>query len=244
MVDDAGLLLYASAGLLLVAALLSEILTERDARHRPVCIALALLSVCMIVRLALHAAVLHGGPYAGWARAAYHFEQLTRLVTAMLPAWLTWAALGRRGYPPGPSMVAIGYMIGGWVTLVVTYPSISGEALRLGYLSAELVSLALAVASILSWTRRSWPRIANPMAHDTTIVRPDGTRCSPPDGPRAHTWLAVLMIVGADIALLFVGAWRHGLFGDAYRLQQAGLVALYGALVVLHVIALRIARSA
>lgn len=214
--------------LLAVSAWAAWILAHLDARHRPMAIGLGAWSALILLGQLLNATILATpGPYTGLARAAFHIEEATRLVTAALPPWMALAVL--RKYPPGPSKfrmwtnrvagAAVVALV--WAWLVIEYPALRGEGLRRVYLVAELAALLVACAAILSWLRR--PR-------DLATA------------PRWYTTTPVLVIVGADVFLLVVGAWRYGLFGDAYRVQQWGLLPLWGAVAAVQGVALLLAR--
>jgi hypothetical protein len=233
-------LMCAPLALLVVSAVLAYLLSRKDRRHRPVAIGLGVMAVAVLGRLAMDAPLNVEGPHVGWMRAMFHFDQALLLVGVAALPWVTLATL--RALPPGPSTrhsswllrvaVPLSMML---VALVVGYPSIRGEALRRAYLAAELAALFWCAVAIVGWLRRrGWASqtIVVTEATETTFTLGGAA------GPRWYTLAVPLGLVGADAVLLAFGAWRYGLFGQAYTLQQAGLLALYAGLACVQVAAL------
>lgn len=208
--------------LLLASAVLAGLVALGDMRHRPVAIGIAAVSSAQIARALLHAYVLHGGPYSGWTRAAFHVEEGLYLLSTVMVPLMVMAVL--MDLPPGPGVGrwargALWTAYGGaWAGLIGGYPAIRADVLRQVYLVAELVALLVSCVAIASWVRRRGWRLES--------------------GPRWYSWTTVLMIVVADLVLLVGGAWRYGLFGEAYVVQQAGLLALWGGVAVVQGLAL------
>jgi hypothetical protein len=234
-----GVLLLVVSALLIVSAWAAWLLARLDARHRPVAQGLVAMTACMLAREGLHAYVLHGGPYAGWHRVAFHLEEATRLATAALPAWMALRVLTK--WPPGPTAGALGVVYGAaWVGLVARYPEVRADALRQAYLGAELTALFVALLAILSWAPRRLRAVLGIVSPSRAFV--GLSPVAPYDGPRWYTYGTVLVLVGGDLVLLIWGAWRWGLFGEAYVVQQGGLVTVWGIVALLQGAALVMAR--
>lgn len=237
-------LALAASSLLFASAALSLVLARLDPLHRPVAIAISATSGASIARAILRAAVLHGGPYTGWARAAFHIEQALYLVSTVAVPWLAIVTL--TAWPPGPTRArtlsawASAVLIGTALVLIAGYPGLRDGPLRQIYLGAELAALLGASIAIVSWIlRRGW-RGTNAPDGLRGLVHPDVI--GDVYGLRWYTWSAVLMIVVADLGLLFAGAWRYGLFGPAYEHQDAGLIALWGVVAAVHGTAIAVER--
>jgi len=246
-------MLLALPALLVLSAWAAWLLARVDVRHRPIAVGVGVWAALALLGRGVDVTMLAGaGPYTGWARAAFHIEEATRLVTAALPAWMALTVMTK--YPLGPSLRQ---HLAWWlpwacalVLLVIGYPELRGDALRRAYLGAELAALLVAVVAILSWVqRRGWRAgLADPSAAAragwTALLGP-----VPVLDIAADTWSSlwytygtVLAIVVGDVVLLGVGAWRYGLFGDAYVVQQGGLLGVWGIVALLQGTALVMAR--
>jgi hypothetical protein len=211
----------------LVAAISAVALARRRVDHRPIALALVVVTVASLGRAAMHAWVLRGGPYAGWARAAFHLEQALWLAGPATLAWVTLVALHPRCAmcPKAPildrihreaNQIVLAGLVGPiWVTLsaacVCLYPALRDGPLRLFYLAAQLSALLVCVASVVAWLRR-W-------------------------GHREVTLPAaiVLLLVACSLGDLLAGAWRYGLFGAAYETTQWILLVMYTVIAIVQI---------
>ncbi len=254
---DPGLLAGAAQLLLALSAVLATIRAGHAASGLPpmastsrsrgtgaVALGLVILSVAALAGGAL-SAPLHGGSYTGWLRVAFHGSEACYLADRAVLAWLSWQIVAGKS---GKGMLrpillpfasSLGFMVFGYPGLL------RGDTLRLFYLGAELAALlawagASGGAMIAGWRRR--PHLDE--------LRPEAAQVLgglPFRSPLAGALAAVVgtpertvvTILGAgNIVLLFVGAFGRGrTFFQAYHVQQAGLVAVWG------VVALVLARD-
>ena len=231
----------AASLLLLVSAFLAALLARGDARHWPLAHGVLAVSSASIARALLATYVLHGGPYEGWLRAAFHVEQALYLVGTVAIPWM--AAVTLR-HPPGPSgrvqRAIVGATYGVLGALIAGYPELRGGGLLRVYLGAEIVAIFMALLAVVLWVRRrGWLPEASKMLRDH--VAPN-VLFDMYGGVRWYTWAPLVLIIGGDLVLLLVGAWRYGLFGAAYVVQQWGLVALWGGVAAQQVVALALRR--
>lgn len=245
-------MMLAPLGLLVACAALAVLLARRDRQHRPVAIALWIMAGAALVRLALDAPLSVAGPHVGWTRALFHIDQALLLAGVFALPWVACVTLWDRFRRyPWPSMWIFGWLVS--VAMVaLDYPTLRGDALRRVYLAAELGTLFVCALAIVLWLRRlgslSRAQVAgglDPVPPKPGVVADDTTfPPGPGTSPRWYTIATVLVLVLGDAALLGLGAWQHGLFGNAYMLQQAGLLAVYFVIVCVHVAALVSGRKA
>ncbi len=254
-------LMLAPHAFLVASAVLAYLLARRDRRHRPVAIALVAIAIAEVLHLALRLLVLvparaelGAAPYAGFVRAIFHVTEGCYLVSVVALPWLAWETFteGGEDLPPGPgwrrrALLAVAAWAAVLLALVLGYPTLRGDVLRQVYLGAELAALFVCVVAIAPWLRRSpWTKPLNMMESmrpgaGETFARVAQT---PPPSPRWYTSASVLVLVAGDAVLLAAGAWRHGLFGAVYQIQQAGLLGLYFVIVCMHVFAIVSGRRA
>ncbi len=209
------MILLADRLLLPLAALLAVLLARRRADHRPVALALCLQSGTSLARLLLHGVLVgHPAPFASWPRVAFHLSQALTFVGNATFAWCCLAVLCPRLRTRG--------WIAGWVvgfagTIASLYPELRGAALVPIYLAAEL-------AALLVWALAS--------AH---AARADGLR-----GLVGTPARVVVTLLGAISLGALAGPWTAGLYDAAYSPQQASLLVLYTAIVLVHLVALRV----
>lgn len=257
--------------LLVLAAWGAWLLARIDTRHGPIAIGLgAWAALALLGRTLDVTALAADGPYHGLLRVAFRIEEATRLATAALPAWMALTTLAK--WPPGPTpfdaSVSLGIgarawivrgpdvlltfiTFGLWAYLVAGYPELHDDALRRVYLGTELAALFVAVVAILSLARRASvlsrerEAISDRLAKGWDDITANSGLENDADRaelPRWYTYGTVLALVVGDLALLIWGAWRWGLFGDAYVVQQSGLVAVWGTVAAIQVAALVLAR--
>jgi hypothetical protein len=136
-------------------------------------------------------------PFTGAARVAFHIDEaigISTLAAMAITAILLF--LRRRWLALLPGLAWAGAV----AYLSTHYPEVRGEALRRVYLAVELAALAIAAASIITW---SWRR-------------------EPPTPAR----ICMLAVCVVDGGMLFVGSQRWG-FWDRQDLEQACLTLLY-----------------
>ncbi len=254
--------------LLLTSAWAAWLLVRLDRRHRPIALGLVAMSSAQLVRALLRASALGAGPHAGWGRVAFYLDEGLYLLSTVALPWMAFATLRKRPYPPGPSPFARLWwplwIAGMCVWLVVGYPELRGDDLRKVYLGHELVALLVACVFIAAWVRRRdpvlWFKRLHPDDQDlwnrefargvasggpfraecrvleARLVRDEAGR------PRWYMWAPIVWLVAGDLLLLGVGAWRYGLFGAAYEVQQAGLLVVWGTVAAMQCAALVGAR--
>ncbi len=200
----------------LLAAFSALLLARRRASHRPVAWALCGIFAADAIRTAISYVLPCAGPFSSGAmRALFHVDQALFLTW---PAWLVWVTCRVLEPPnverwrPGFARVIRNLYTCAVVIVVGVYPDVRGDGLRTCYLAIELIALLICAGTIL--------------------------RAGPSQLERGASVAVVWLLVGVDLALLFCGAWRYGLFGDAYALTQAGLSVMYAALVGVQVFAL------
>ncbi len=249
-------LLHAPLALLVISAVLAYLLSRKDRRHRPVAIGLGVMAAAALGRLVMDAPLTVDGPHVGWMRAMFHVDQALLLVGVVALPWLAHEVFCE--LPPGPSRrrSAAAGSVWAWflLTMILGYPELRGELLRRLYLVNEMIALFVCAVAIASWAlRRGWtskipPSVENAIDACERAMGPGARNTfewiAAGAAPQWYTAFAVLALVGADVALLAFGAWRWGLFGDAYTVQQAGLLALYVAIAGAHVVALMLTRRA
>lgn len=234
-------MMLAPLGLLVASAALAFALARRDHRHRPVAIALGVIAGTGLARLALDGALQAPGPYTGWLRVVFHADQALLIAGVFTLPWLATETFA----PNRHGRLRYAFLAFAWaalliVYLVTQYPELRGDALRRVYLVAELASLFACVLAIVPWLRA---RGSTPKTDGDPLLPPGDPFPPGPGTPRWYTIACVLVLVLGDGALLFVGAWGRGLFGDAYVLQQAGLLAIYASVVGVQVAALMVSRQ-
>lgn len=212
-----------AALLLLAGAAVALIRAEKTKRGGAAARGLSALATADAFSAALRATVLTGGPYSGWARAAFHAHEaltLAGIVTVPLMAVAVFLPDTRRSRLLRTCVVAGGLLL--LAHLVVAYGhtrslplAARSEWLRLRYLFAEMTALSAACVAV--WrSRRVKPR-----------------------APASADAISVGCLVAGGLALLLVGAWDRGLFGPAYSVHQAGLAAMYLVVLVVQARALR-----
>jgi hypothetical protein len=243
----------------LAAAISAGCLARRRLDHRPVAIALAVATVASLLRAARWRWLVATdrfppGPYHGWARVGFHVEQALWLagpaalawvaLVALRPAWIapSWlykahGAIAFSHIASGKECNPIKVLVGRWLirvaeydqghlavaawallcaACVLAYPALRDGPLRRLYLGVQLAALLVASVAVASWLRRRWPLRERP---------------SPAE-------LVVLLLVLCSLIDLAVGSWRYGLFGAAYEPTQAVLIAMYGAIALVQVVAI------
>ena len=212
-------------------------LWRRVREHAPVAFALTLLFAVGLAQKAREVWIVPPGrklladppPYEGWQRVAFHaIEQAGELLTPAMVAWASlvvyshpvWLAAGPRTMAATPqgaepsAFEASGAsrfwglrLLGAWAytlaLFVLGYPELRRDALTRAYLGVHVASLLVGGAAAVALLRRARLR-------DLTV-----------------THACALMIVGFAALDLLVGAWRYGLYGEAYRATQGGLLGLY-----------------
>jgi len=204
-------MLWAARITLFLAAVSGMMVARKRRDHRP----LTLFLVWFVVMTALRAVLasrfgllrpVGSPPFTGAARMAFHVDQAIELSWSVGLAALTIVVFaGRRLIA-----TAIGLLwVGAVAYLAINYPEIRGDALRKVYLAAELAALAVAAASIVTWTwRKDLPMPAR---------------------------ICVLAICLTDGVTLIAGAWRWG-FWVHWELNQAAFALLYATITVYQVI--------
>jgi len=202
------MLRYLAGATLMLAAISAVALARRRHEHAPVAWYLGIIAVARLAGWSL--ALLPSGGTVWIARSA-----LWMTGSFALP-WLVVGAMSpeaRKGMRHARVVSAVASWLAVSGCLALAYPAIAAEEpMRLFYTALECASLLACCAFVISWLRRGAPiaRLrASTLAERTT-----------------------LSLVGAYFALLFLGAWPRGLWGAAWRPQQAGLVALYGGLAI------------
>lgn len=239
--------------LLVLAAWGAWLLARIDTRHGPIAIGLGAWAALALLGRALDVTALAAdGPYHGLVRVAFHIEEATWLATAVLPAWTATSALDdERGKSWARDWRTWLPWALAWFFLAIGYPMIRGEILLKFYVGAEFASLFVAAIAILSWTRRASvlsrerEAISDRLAKGWDDITANSGLENDADRaelPRWYTYGTVLALVIGDLALLIWGAWRWGLFGDAYVVQQGGLVAVWGTVAAIQGAALVLAR--
>ncbi len=142
-------------------------------------------------------------PFTGVAALASHVGSALFLIWPAGIASLALVLFARRRALP----VALAWA-GASLALALGYPTLRQDLLRRFYTAAELAAVLVAVVSLAAWVRRerTLPSFAQSVA---------------------------LLILVAEVGSLFVGAWRWGLFFEAWLLSQAAYAALFAILVVL-----------
>lgn len=215
-----------AAGIALrLCAVVAVALSLRVREHRPIAVYLVLLAVRSDTRALLDPLFAAPGPYAGWMRVVFHVDQALWMIDSFALPWLAvnvFAPGAWKGRLGSPLRFALPWMA---MSLLVAraYPEFRGERLRLFYTALECGSLLICVAYAGAWLRHG-----GPLARLRTSTL---------------TERIALTLVGASFALLFVGAWPLGLWGVAWKPQQAGLLALYGGLAIAQGLAWWRARS-
>jgi hypothetical protein len=201
-----------------LAGLLALSVARHRPPHRPVALFLFVTAITDIIHTALGRLVLWPAldlvraagldpariPFTGWVRVTVHVDQAL---------FLTWhaglAALALVVFTKlRPWPVAI-LWVAASLALALTYPITRGEVLRRVYLAADLIALAVAVASFASWFRRRRP----------------GQGFTFPQ-------LIATLIFAIELGALFVGAWRWNIF-ENWSLSQAAYATLYAACIFL-----------
>lgn len=187
----------------MLAALTAAGMARRRREHRPVAIALGINVVADVLRAVIHALLpsLAGPvPYAGLTRLAFHAEQGLYL---LWPALLVWVSLAvYRG--ERRTTVIGGLWTGAWLTLVVGYPELHGEQLRLVYLATTIAAVCGGLWAFLTRRRDPW-------------------------GPAG---LCVAALLAVQLVSLLAGAWPRGFFGAPYELDQVALTVGFGFIVL------------
>ena len=205
------MLLWAARITLVLAAASAMVLARRRADHRHFAIFLAWFVCVEVLRSALGQSfnlVRPPGlpPFIGAARVAFHIDQ------AMELSWdAGLAAVAIIVFPRQRWRVVIVALV--WASMVAYlathYPEVRGDSLRRVYLAAELTALAVATASIITWT---WRR-------------------EPPTPAR----ICVLCVCIADLITLLAGAWRWG-YWIHWDLNQVAFALTYATIAVYQVI--------
>ncbi len=223
------MILLADRLLLPLAALLAVLLARRRADHRPVAAALCIQSGASLARLLLHRVLVgHPVPFTGWPRAAFHLSQALTFAGNATFAWCCLAVLVTSSKRPAPEGWIAGWAstfsrrdvvhvwIGFTVVCIARYPELRRESLAPVYLAAEL-------AALLAWALAS-----------VHAARAEGLR-----GLVGTPARVVVTLLGAISLAALAGPWTAGLYGAAYSPQQASLLVLYTAIMLVHLVALR-----
>jgi hypothetical protein len=198
------------------AALLAGMVAYRRHDHWPVALFLMGTTAADLPHMAIVAWVLQPAreairaagadpalvPFAGWTRVLGHIDVALFLTWPAGIAALALVLFTKRR--PWPAAMAWAAVS---IALALGYPAIRHDLLRRCYTAIELASLAVVAASVLTWGRR-----------DREL----------PSFPQT----VALLIFVAEFGSLFVGAWRWGLFLDAWFFSQVAYATLYAVLIV------------
>ncbi|XXT24840.1 hypothetical protein WME94_25230 [Sorangium sp. So ce429] len=185
--------------LAIAAPVLAWAVALRRPAHRPIAWALSACCIAELAHSALMTWVLPAPnmdratpPLQGALRWAIHAERATYLVSPAAFAALALRVLALR--PAWPAV--LGYTVS-VLALALTYPWSRFDVLRKALLAAELAAVAVEVASAVSWHRRTWRRERADISATVALV-----------------------IVAMHLSAVLAGAYRVGLFGEAWALSQ------------------------
>lgn len=210
------MLRYIAGAALVLAAASAVAVARRRRDHAPVAYYLVTIAAAWLVGLPL--ALLPDGRVVWIARSS-----LWTLDSFALP-WMVGNVIA----PPVWKESRVASPVWGLVVPWLAVSALVARAptdLRVFYTAIECASLFICVVHVVMGLRHGGGPLARLRASTLTER-------------------VTLCLVGASFALLFVGGWSLGLWGAAWRPQQAGLVALYGGLAIVQGLAWRRAGSA
>lgn len=143
---------------------------------------------------------LGGAPFFGWARVAFHANQLAVLVWPAGIAATSAATLAqRRAWPVSVCLAAVS------VVLALAYPTVRGALLGRVYFGLELAALFLAVGlAVVWWCRRDEPTFTTDSCGVLVLAQVGvAIHWSPFD--KGWDWQATT-IIGAYMVLTFLHA--------------------------------------
>jgi membrane-associated HD superfamily phosphohydrolase len=211
-------LLWATRLALLAAAISAVALAWRRADHRTLAAFFGWLVGIEILRSVLNQRYglirpLGSPPFTGAACVATHVNQAIELSWSAGIAIVVLLAFQQRRWLA--ALVILSWA-GAVAYLATHYPEIRGNALAQVYLAAELIAIAIAAASIITWT---WRR-------------------EPPTPAR----IGILCVCVADVVTLIAGAYAWG-FWMHWDLNQIAFALTYATIAVYQVHAWRLLSS-
>ena len=212
------MLLWADRLALLAAAVSAVALSWRRSDHRPLAAFFGWFVGVEILRSVLNQRFglirpLGSPPFTGAARIAFHADQAIELSWSAGLAIMVLLAFQQRRWPT--VLVTLSWA-GAVAYLATHYPEIRGDSLSKVYFAAELAALAIAAATLITWT---WRR-------------------EPPTPAR----IGILCVCVADVVTLVAGAYTWG-FWVHWDLNQVAFTLTYATIAVYQVHSWRLLSS-